>query len=50
MLVVLTAAFYMLGVVFLCYDERCRYFHAVWHTLVVVASGCTFAGIVVYVV
>jgi hemolysin III len=50
MLVVLTAAFYMLGVVFLCYDERCRYFHAVWHSLVVVASGCTFTGIIVYVV
>lgn len=49
-LVALTAALYMLGVVFLCYDEHCRYFHAVWHTLVVAASACTFAGIVIYVV
>lgn len=49
-LVVLGAAFYMLGVVFLCYDERCRYFHAVWHVLVVAASACVYAGIAVYVV
>ena len=49
-LVILTAALYMLGVVFLCYDERCRFFHAVWHTLVVAASVCTYAGIAVYVV
>jgi len=49
-LVGLSATFYMLGVAFLCYDERHRYFHAVWHTLVVAASACTFAGIAIYVV
>lgn len=49
-LVVLTAALYMLGVAFLCYDDRCRYFHAVWHTLVVAASACTYAAIAIYVV
>ena len=49
-LILLTAALYMLGVAFLCYDDRRRYFHAVWHTLVVAASVCTFAGIAVYVV
>jgi hemolysin III len=49
-LIVLAAAFYMLGVVFLCYDERCRFFHAVWHVLVVAASACVYAGIAMYVV
>ena len=49
-LIILTAALYMLGVAFLCYDESCRYFHAVWHILVVAASACTFAGIALYVV
>jgi hemolysin III len=48
--VIMGAALYMLGVVFLCYDERCRYFHAVWHVLVVAASTCVYAGIAVYVV
>jgi hemolysin III len=49
-LVIATAAFYMLGVVFLCWDERCRFFHAVWHMLVVAASVCTYAGIAMYVI
>jgi hemolysin III len=49
-LVILSAALYMLGVVFLCYDERCRFFHAVWHVLVVAASTCVYAGIALYVV
>ena len=44
------AALYTVGVVFLCYDERRRYFHAVWHVLVVAASACVFAGIALYVV
>ncbi len=49
-LVILGAALYMLGVVFLCRDERCRYFHAVWHALVVAASASVYAGIALYVV
>jgi hemolysin III len=49
-LVVATGACYMLGVVFLLLDERRRYFHAVWHLLVMAASVCTFAGIAIYVV
>jgi hemolysin III len=49
-LVVATGALYMLGVVFLCLDERRRYFHAVWHVLVVAASACTYAAIALYVI
>jgi len=49
-LITLAATFYMMGVVFLCYDERCRFFHAVWHVLVVAASACVYVGIAIYVV
>lgn len=45
-----TGALYMLGVVFLCLDERRRYFHAVWHVLVVAASACTYAAVMLYVI
>jgi hemolysin III len=49
-LVVASGTLYMLGVVFLCHDERRRYFHAVWHLLVVAASACTYAAILLYVI
>lgn len=49
-LVIASGACYMLGVVFLRFDERRRYFHAVWHVLVIAASACTFVGVAVYVV
>jgi hemolysin III len=49
-LVISAAACYMLGVAFLFWDERCRFFHALWHLLVVAASVCTYAGIVIYVI
>ncbi len=49
-LVIASGALYMLGVVFLCYDERRRYFHAVWHLLVVAASACTYIAISLYVI
>jgi hemolysin III len=49
-LVFASGACYMLGVVFLLQDDRRRYFHAVWHLLVMAASVCTYAGIALYVV
>ncbi|MBS0263561.1 MAG: hemolysin III family protein [Planctomycetes bacterium] len=49
-LVLLMGTLYMLGVVFLCQDNRRQYFHAIWHTLVVAASACTFAAIMIYVI
>jgi hemolysin III len=42
-------ACYMLGVVFLVYDDRQRYFHAIWHFFDVAASACSFAAIALYV-
>lgn len=49
-LVIATGACYMLGVLFLLQDERRRFFHAVWHLLVMAASVLTYAGIALYVV
>jgi hemolysin III len=43
-------ACYMGGIVFLIYDDRRRFFHAVWHVFVIAASACTFAAIAIYVV
>ena len=33
------------GVVFLLFDQRVRYFHAIWHLLVILGSLCHFLGI-----
>ncbi len=49
-LVLSAGACYMLGVVFLVCDDRCRFFHAIWHLLVVAASACTYAGIALYII
>lgn len=49
-LVISAGACYMLGVAFLVWDERCRFFHALWHLLVVAASVCTYAGMALYVI
>ncbi|MBI3864943.1 MAG: hemolysin III family protein [Planctomycetia bacterium] len=49
-LVIGAGACYMIGVVFLSWDERCRFFHSIWHTFVVAGSACTWAGIVWYVI
>jgi hemolysin III len=40
----------MLGILFLIGDQRYRYFHAVWHVLVMAASASTYAGIAVYLI
>jgi hemolysin III len=49
-LVFTMGASYMAGIVFLIYDDRRRFFHAVWHLFVIAASACTFAAIAIYVV
>jgi len=41
---------YLVGLLFLVWDHRGRYLHAVWHILVMIASGCTFAGVALYLV
>jgi len=50
LLVLAMGACYMLGVVFLVYDDRGRYFHALWHLFVIAASACSFAAIAMYLV
>ncbi len=39
---------YMLGIVFFHYDHRVRYFHAVWHIMVIAGSACHFMGVLLY--
>ena len=41
---------YTVGTLFLIFDQRVRYFHAVWHLLVIVASACHYYAIVVLVI
>jgi len=50
LLVLAMGACYMLGVVFLVYDDRGRYLHALRHLFVIAASACSFAAIALYVV
>jgi len=38
-------AFYSEGSVFLRFDQRVRYFHAVWHTFVIAGSICHYIAI-----
>lgn len=42
-------ACYMLGVLFLANDSRVRYFHAVWHLLVILGSACHYVAIHTYI-
>jgi hemolysin III len=44
-LMIAGSAFYMMGTWFLANDERGRYFHAVWHLLVIAGSACHFVAI-----
>jgi hemolysin III len=39
---------YTLGIVFFHYDHRVRYFHAVWHVMVLAGSACHYMGILLY--
>lgn len=41
---------YTFGTVFLRFDTRYRYFHAIWHVLVIAGSACHFAGVFWHVV
>lgn len=36
---------YLLGVVFLLNDTRVRYFHSVWHVLVIMGSACHYFAV-----
>ncbi len=42
--------FYSIGTLFLVLDDRVRYFHAVWHILVVAGSASHFIGTLFFVV
>lgn len=42
-------AFYSLGTVFLAYDRRVRYFHALWHIFVIAGSVCHYVAILRFV-
>lgn len=41
---------YTIGTLFLMNDHRHRYFHAVWHLLVMLASACHYAAIAMFVI
>jgi len=41
--------FYTLGMVFLIFDQRVRYFHAAWHVMVMAGSVCHYVAIFWYV-
>ncbi len=46
----LGGAIYTIGTVFLKMDHRHVYFHALWHILVIIASGIHYVAILIYVV
>lgn len=41
---------YSIGVLFLIYDRKMRYFHAAWHVCVMTAAACHYLAILFYVV
>lgn len=47
--IVAGGAFYSIGAIFLALDRKVRYFHALWHTLVIAGSICHYVGIIVFV-
>jgi hemolysin III len=44
------AVCYCAGTVFLVRDTRRRYFHSIWHLLVIGGSTCHFLGVLLYIV
>jgi hemolysin III len=42
--------FYSTGSVFLLFDQRVRYFHALWHTFVIAGSICHYIAILLIVI
>lgn len=47
---VLGGVSYTAGTLFLTFDHRVRFFHAVWHLFVIVASACHYYAIVTMVI
>ncbi|WP_437230232.1 PAQR family membrane homeostasis protein TrhA [Planctomicrobium sp. SH661] len=47
--IVLGGLFYTVGTLFLWYDNRVIYFHALWHTFVIAGSTCQFISILLLV-
>ena len=43
-------AFYSIGTLFLRYDARVRYLHALWHVFVIAGSTCHYVAILLFVV
>jgi hemolysin III len=41
--------FYSLGTLFLIYDNKVRFFHAIWHLFVIGGSACHFLAILVFI-
>jgi hemolysin III len=41
---------YTLGTLFLLYDERVPFFHAVWHVFVIAASACQYYAVLRFIV
>jgi hemolysin III len=40
---------YSVGTIFLAFDRKVRYFHALWHMFVVAGSICHYVGVLVYI-
>ena len=41
--------FYSLGTLFLIYDNKARFFHAIWHLFVIGGSACHFLAILIFI-
>jgi len=48
-LIVAGGLWYTVGTIFIVFDEKVRYFHAVWHTFVVAGSCSHYAAIFIFV-
>jgi len=48
--VLVGGACYTTGTLFLVFDRKYPFFHAVWHILVVAGSTCHFLGVLLYIV
>ena len=41
---------YTIGTVFLCWDERIPFFHAIWHVMVLAAAACQWYAVLQFTV
>lgn len=46
--IVLGGVSYTFGVLFLTFDDKYRFFHALWHVLVILGSGCHFYAVLTF--